>query len=245
MSNLDGFITHKLPLPEPVATSVEIEDRQSTFLAYVFRASTPEQARNAHSHIRRVIHAKRPASHEIMAWRCMVLKEDDDFKIEEGSEDDGEQWAGGHVLKVMHSEAIMDAVVIVSRWYGGIMLGPVRFTHIQDCAREVCQVFRVEDEMQDCIATLRNLDDILADLRGEFARIKEAGPQPNQNTRSEAKSHPTKDYSALQKSLDIEKARRQISARERAIESVKKLISEQREAPLSALAPGQDSKAQQ
>jgi hypothetical protein len=120
------------------------------------------------------------------------------------------------------------------------MLGPVRFTHIQDCAREVCQVFRVEDEMQDCIATLRNLDDILADLRDEFARIKEAGSQPNQNTRSEAKSHPTKDYSALQKSLDIEKARRQISARERAIESVKKLIGEQREGPLSVLAPGQD-----
>ena len=123
MSNLDGFITHKLPLPEPLATSAEIQDRQSTFLASVFRASTPEQARRAHSHVRSVMHAKHPASHEIMAWRCMVLKEgrtglrgDDDFKIEEGSEDDGEQRAGGHVLRVMRSEAIMDAVVIVSRW---------------------------------------------------------------------------------------------------------------------------------
>jgi len=123
MSNLDEFITHKLPLPEPLATSAEIQDRQSTFLAYIFKASTPKQARDAHSHVRRVIHAKRPATHEIMAWRCMVLKDgrtglrgDDDFKVEEGSEDDGEQWAGGHVLKVMRSEAIMDAVVIVSRW---------------------------------------------------------------------------------------------------------------------------------
>jgi hypothetical protein len=123
MSNLDGFITHKQPLPEPLATSAEIQDRQSTFLACIFRASTPEQARRAHSHVRRVIHAKHPASHEIMAWRCMVLKEgrtglrgDDDFKIEEGCEDDGEQRAGGHILKVMRSEAIMDAVVIVSRW---------------------------------------------------------------------------------------------------------------------------------
>ena len=122
MSNLDEFITHKLPLPEPLATSAEIQDRQSTFLAFIFRASTPKQARDAHSHVRRVIHAKRPATHEIMAWRCMVLKDgrtglrgDDDFKVEEGSEDDGEQWAGGHVLKVMRSEAIMDAVVIVSR----------------------------------------------------------------------------------------------------------------------------------
>jgi putative IMPACT (imprinted ancient) family translation regulator len=123
MSNLDGFVMHKLPLPEPLATSAEIQDRQSTFLAYVFRASTPEQARRAHSHVRNVIHAKRPASHEIMAWRCMVLKEgrtglrgDDDFKIEEGCEDDGEERAGGHILRVMRSEAVMDAVVIVSRW---------------------------------------------------------------------------------------------------------------------------------
>ncbi len=92
-------------------------------MAYVFRASTPEKARGIHSHVRQVVHAKRPASHEIMAWRCMVLKEgrtglrgDDDFKIEEGSEDDGEQWAGTNVLKVMRSEAIVDAVVIVSRW---------------------------------------------------------------------------------------------------------------------------------
>jgi len=122
-SNLDGFITHKLPLPEPLAISVEIQDRQSTFLAYIFRASTPEQARTAHSHVRRVIHAKRPASHEMAAWRCMVLKQgrtglrgDDDFEVEESSEDDGEQRGGDHILKVMRSEAIMDAVVIVSRW---------------------------------------------------------------------------------------------------------------------------------
>ena len=54
------------------------------------------------------------------------------------------------------------------------MLGPVRFTHIQDCAREVCQVFRVEDEMEDCISTLKSLDDILADLREELANVKKA-----------------------------------------------------------------------
>jgi len=30
--------------------------------------------------------------------------------------DDGESWAGGKVLKVMQSMAVIDAVVIVSRW---------------------------------------------------------------------------------------------------------------------------------
>jgi hypothetical protein len=106
------------------------------------------------------------------------------------------------------------------------MLGPVRFTHIQDCARDVCRVFRVEDEMQDCISTLKSLDVILADLREELANVKKANhPSPD----SEAKSRRTKkDYSTLQKSRDTVKVRRQISAREKAIESVKTLIGEER-----------------
>jgi hypothetical protein len=40
----------------------------------------------------------------------------DDFEVTEGCEDDGEQWAGARVLNVMKQEAILDAVVIVSRW---------------------------------------------------------------------------------------------------------------------------------
>ena len=106
------------------------------------------------------------------------------------------------------------------------MLGPVRFTHIEDCAREVCKVFKVEDEMQDCISMLQSLDDILADLRGELANIKGASSPQNLDSKPDARSHPKKDYNALQKSLDVAKARRQISAREKAIESVKKLINE-------------------
>jgi hypothetical protein len=108
------------------------------------------------------------------------------------------------------------------------MLGPVRFTHIQDCAREVCKVFRVEDEMQDCISMLQSLDDILADLRSELASAKGASSPQDRDSKSEARSHPAKDYSALRKSLDVAKARRQISAREKSIESVKNLINEKR-----------------
>ena len=40
----------------------------------------------------------------------------DDFEVSEGSEDDGERWAGEKVLKVMQREAVMDVVVVVSRW---------------------------------------------------------------------------------------------------------------------------------
>lgn len=119
------------------------------------------------------------------------------------------------------------------------MLGPVRFTHIENCAREVCKVFKVEDEMEDCVSMLQSLDDILADLRGELANLKgESSPQ-TRDSKSEARSRPTKDHSTLRKSMDVAKARRQISAREKAIESVKKLINQQREEPSSPHAPGQ------
>lgn len=42
---------------------------------------------------------------------------EDDFMLVEGSEDDNEKWAGGKVLGVMKSLGVLDAVVVVSRWF--------------------------------------------------------------------------------------------------------------------------------
>ena len=121
--SLDAFITSKRPQPEPVATSQEIRDRGSIFIANIYQASTPEQAKARLNHLKHVVHRARKATHEISAWRCMVLKQGrtglggpDDFELLQGSKDDGESWAGGRVLKVMQNMAVIDAVVIVSRW---------------------------------------------------------------------------------------------------------------------------------
>lgn len=123
MTTLDSFITRSRSLPVPIATSQEIRDRGSTFVGTIFRCSTVEQARVCIQHLRNVIHGNKPASHEIAAWRCMALKQKqsglggpDDFEVRNGSEDDGEQWAGERVLKVMKAEAVIDAVLVVSRW---------------------------------------------------------------------------------------------------------------------------------
>jgi len=122
--SLDAFLTSKRPEPEPVATSQEIRDRGSIFVANIFQAKTPEAARARASHVKHVLHRKRKATHEIFAWRCMVLKSgrsgldgDDDFDLVQGSKDDGESWAGGKVLKIMQNLAVIDAVVVVTRWY--------------------------------------------------------------------------------------------------------------------------------
>ena len=122
-SNLDGFVKTSKPPSKSLATSQEIRDRGSTFVATVYAASSPEEARRAVNHLKHVTHGARPASHDIAAWRCMVLQVGksglggpDDFEVVSGSDDDGEKYAGGRVLKVMQAEGVLDAVVIVSRW---------------------------------------------------------------------------------------------------------------------------------
>ena len=60
-----------------------------------------------------------------------VLKHDND--------DDGEDAAGArlaHLLEMRKEECVL---VVVSRWYGGIKLGPKRFAHINNVARELLQ----------------------------------------------------------------------------------------------------------
>lgn len=123
MSNLDSFIQSSRPPPEPISTSKEIHDRKSIFSATILRATSLSTARLCINHTKHVVHATNPASHEIAAWRYMAVKEgktglmgEDDFECQNGSEDDGESWAGGRVLRVMKEEGVIDAVVIVSRW---------------------------------------------------------------------------------------------------------------------------------
>ena len=122
--SLNSFIASKRPQPEPLATSQEIRDRGSTFVANIYSATTPDEAKARVEYLKHLVHRSKPASHEIAAWRCMVLKKGqtglkgpEDFELMQGSKDDGENWAGGKVLKVMQNLAIIDAVVIVSRWY--------------------------------------------------------------------------------------------------------------------------------
>jgi putative IMPACT (imprinted ancient) family translation regulator len=121
--SLNSFIVSKRPPPEPLATSQEIRDRGSTFVANIYPAITPDEAKARVEYLKHFVHRSKPATHEIAAWRCMVLKHGqtglkgpEDFELVQGSKDDGESWAGAKVLKVMQCLAIIDAVVIVSRW---------------------------------------------------------------------------------------------------------------------------------
>ncbi|CAA7262474.1 unnamed protein product [Cyclocybe aegerita] len=240
---LEGFITSKKPQPEPLATSQEVRDRGSIFVGNIYRATTPDEAQTRVRHLKHFVHRSRKATHEIAAWRCMVLKPGrtgldgpDDFELKQGSKDDGESWAGGKVLKVMQNMAVIDAVVIVSRWYGGTMLGPARFAHIETCAEEVCKAFKRTEELQDHLTTLRTLDDILSDLRNQLSTLN---PEPPSDSLSNPEStpdppdpSPSKDQNSRKPDyggLDVTKAKRLIQARESSIKSVRALIAKKSE----------------
>ena len=52
-------------------------------------------------------------------------------------DDDGESAAGGRLLQLLQNTSVENVLVVVSRWYGGVKLGPARFTHINNAARDL------------------------------------------------------------------------------------------------------------
>ena len=53
--------------------------------------------------------------------------------------DDGEGGAGIKIMHLLQDSNVRNVLVIVSRWYGGILLGPARFMYISDAARGVLE----------------------------------------------------------------------------------------------------------
>lgn len=105
-----------------------IEDRQSTFIAVYSPSLQPKELQ--------ALAEFQTADHKILGWR----RESNQQSIGKsklyvtGSDDDGEKYAGKKVEKVLEACQATGAVV-VARWWGGVMLGPVRFTHIEQAAR--------------------------------------------------------------------------------------------------------------
>jgi putative IMPACT (imprinted ancient) family translation regulator len=56
--------------------------------------------------------------------------------------DDGEAGAGAVILKMLEREGLVDHVVVVTRWYGGVHLGGDRFAHVVTCTRAALAALR-------------------------------------------------------------------------------------------------------
>ncbi|TGO26310.1 hypothetical protein BPAE_0062g00310 [Botrytis paeoniae] len=103
------------------AVSTPITSKGSTFIARSISVSSSSQAR---THLQTLLKdtSISDASHNITAFRVQG-----EHGIIEDSKDDGESGGGKHILGVLQNNNIVGVLLVVSRWYGGVMLGPDRW----------------------------------------------------------------------------------------------------------------------
>ncbi|BGP51783.1 hypothetical protein JCM10450v2_007739 [Rhodotorula kratochvilovae] len=204
--------------PSPVLASDPLTDRASTFVAHAAPCTNRVQAQTLQTHVRALRNRDHPVecSHEVLGWRCMALKpgrsgleSEDDWKVEGGADDDGEKGAGAVVKEVLEKEGGVDCAIVVSRLYGGIMLGPARFTHIRTVASQALSRLLATQRLTALRAELRTLDGAIAAL----------SPSP-------AKPVPATQYAGL----TVEKAERLVAAREKRLGLLEKKRREEEEA---------------
>ena len=112
-----------------VFRSAPIEDRSSKFVGYFSPSLKPKDLQQLDEFA--------SASHKMLAWRRESNQQaiNGSTKYVTDNDDDGEKYGGKKIEKVLQSMQVSGACV-VARWYGGVLLGPVRFDHIENCAKE-------------------------------------------------------------------------------------------------------------
>lgn len=109
-----------------------ITEKKSVFVA---RCASVQSVVEAKTYLRHLLSADKKvakATHNITAWRIRGEGE----TAYQDCDDDGETAAGGRLLHLMQLMDVWDAMVVVTRWYGGVQLGPDRFRIINAAARD-------------------------------------------------------------------------------------------------------------
>ena len=122
-SELAARIVHGTPLTE----------KKSTFQAHVAEVHDVAAVQAVVDHLL-TNNKVRAASHNIMAYRIERAGAPGNFL--QDCDDDGEAAAGSRLLHLLQMVDARNVVVVVSRWFGGVLLGPARFGLINKAARE-------------------------------------------------------------------------------------------------------------
>lgn len=122
-----------------IYTSSPIDDRSSRFIAYFSPQLSAQYLQREPNFA--------TATHRIAAWRKPSVQRSLSAQpiYDTSHDDDGERFGGKTLEKVLVAANVTGAIV-VARWYGGVLLGPVRFDHIRNCASEAIAKWRAESE---------------------------------------------------------------------------------------------------
>lgn len=110
-------------------------DRKSVFQAHV----APVHSREEVASVLHTLYCEPKiarATHNIVAYRFWHAATGT-WTCE--GDDDGEDGAAYKLAQMLDHMDVRDAVVVVSRWYGGILLGPVRFHHINTVGKQLLE----------------------------------------------------------------------------------------------------------
>jgi ubiquitin-protein ligase len=120
------------PIEPPWVLSDPFTEKKSLFLARACHCTSVPLAQEYLNHLLTTNKRVRMATHNISAWRIRSQP-----AIAQDYDSDGETAAGSRLLHLLQLMDVWDVVVVVSRWYGGVKLGPDRFRIINSVAREV------------------------------------------------------------------------------------------------------------
>jgi len=123
--------TSNVVLPE-IFTGEPLTDRKSTFQAHVAQISHVQQVSLVLNELKK---SKKiaTATHNMYAYRIF---QEESKSWQQDCDDDGETHAGGRLLHLLQILNCSNVIVIVTRWFGGIMLHTDRFKHINNVARQ-------------------------------------------------------------------------------------------------------------
>lgn len=114
--------------------------KKSVFVARACPVSSPAQAATYISNLLATDKKLAKATHNITAYRIRSQPNDstnnDRELVYQDCDDDGETAAGGRLLHLLQVTDVWGVLMIVSRWYGGVKLGPDRFRVISEVSRE-------------------------------------------------------------------------------------------------------------
>ncbi|EIT79858.1 ribosomal protein S5 domain 2-type protein [Aspergillus flavus] len=118
-----------------------VTEKKSVFVGRAAHVTSLEQAQAYLDYLLATEKKVAAATHNISAWRIRQQKPSNGKgesaeMIVQDCDDDGETAAGGRLLHLMQLMDVWDVVVVVTRWYGGVQLGPDRFRIINAVGRD-------------------------------------------------------------------------------------------------------------
>ncbi|GAA5934515.1 hypothetical protein JCM3775_000378 [Rhodotorula graminis] len=129
---------HDLPPLPPHAvlhSTTRFTEKKSAFEGHAVRVKSVDEATLALQHI---LTGKKmsKATHHILAWRFSSASASSSSTSAAGSDCDGEPPAGKNLLELLHKLNVEDVLVVVTRWYGGVPMGPDRFRVINAVGKD-------------------------------------------------------------------------------------------------------------